>query len=663
MTTAVGTAAPVGAAKDGDGYRADLDGLRGIAILLVVVGHVWFGRVSGGVDAFLLLAGFFVGASLLRRASTGRIALVSFTGKVARRFLPVIVPVVAAVLVGAVFVYPPTRWSDIAEQAISSTFMFENWWLAVQGTAYGGADVDASPFQHLWSLSVQAQLYLGLAVVLAIVAAALHTLRVRARPVLYALIVVLAIASFCYAAIQVDRDPVWAYFDTAARAWEVLLGIIAAVAFRRTNLPERWRVVLGWLGLIMLLSTMWVVDGAQSFPGPAALLPLGGTLLIIVAGTTPTTHGVDAFLRTRPSRALGGTAFGLYAWHWPVLVFFLAVTGRDRVGLIGGLAIIATSLALAFASLRFVERPFRLPRPSRIATAILVAGVIVVAAVPFAWLQQATRLVGASQRATADGGSQEVAPDGGWVPQLADVLAAEVDAPRIYPDKCIARGRDVDTCTYGEGARTLALVGGSHSGQWFEPLRLLALEKGFRLVTYLRDGCYFGQPGLDLYLSDDCDAWNAAVADRLVQDDVDAVFTTATRSNRFDGRQTEWVPRGYRESWAQLSAVGIPVVAIRDTPWLGENPLDCLSGGGDVASCGTDRSDFLLAVNPIESATLPDGVVPIDLSDEICPDAFCPAVSDDLIVYRDDNHLTSSYAVTLTIPLGEQLGRATGWWD
>jgi peptidoglycan/LPS O-acetylase OafA/YrhL len=613
------------------------------------------------VDAFLLLGGFFVGASLLRRAGDGSLWLRAYIAKVARRFLPVVGAAVGFLLIAGVAVYPPARWSDLSEQAIASMAMVENWWLAAEGTAYGGADVGASPFQHLWSLSIQAQLYIAIALLLVLLARVLRVLRLQIVPALTLVLGGLAIASFVYASVRVHSHPVWAYFDTAARAWEVLLGVLVALALAKWSLPSPIASVLGWIGMSMLLSTMWLVDGATAFPGPAALLPIGGTLLVIVAGRTPTRFGVDAVLRCAPVVAAGSIAFGVYVWHWPLLVLYLQITGRDDVGLMAGLALIASSVVLGLASWKFIEGRISRVRTAR-PLAILAVCAVLLVAVPSAWLvhMRASALGAEAVAAAPDQGSDVEA-----APELTAVLAAATDAPVIYSDGCIAREREVVTCTYGdEGSdRTLALVGGSHSGQWFAPLEQLANEHGFRVVTYLRDECYFGAPGLDLFLSEDCDAWNTRVAEKLIADRVDLVFTTSTRSEVVEEQRIEWVPKGYQKSWEELSRAGIAVVALRDTPWFDLDPLDCLSAGGDGTSCGTRRADVLSIGDPLAGVALPAGVTPIDLNDVVCPDRFCPVAQRGMVMYRDDNHLTSGYASSLASQLGERLGPASGWWQ
>ena len=154
-------------------YRHDIDGLRGLAIALVVVFHIWMGRVSGGVDVFLTLSGFFFLGSLLRGASDGRTALnpIPHLTRLVRRLYPALVVTVAATVVGTILIKPPTQWSAIFEQTLASLLYYQNWELALTSQDYAAADATISPLQHLWSMSVQGQFYLvALAVVLGLTA-------------------------------------------------------------------------------------------------------------------------------------------------------------------------------------------------------------------------------------------------------------------------------------------------------------------------------------------------------------------------------------------------------------------------------------------------------------------------------------------------------------
>ncbi|MEU2121364.1 acyltransferase family protein, partial [Nocardia niwae] len=223
-------AAPPGAAG---AYRHDLDGLRGVAIALVVAFHIWFGRVSGGVDVFLVLSGFFFTGSLLRGAeSTGAIRLAHTARRLARRLLPALVTLLAAVVAATVLLRPFTQWDEMAAQTLASLLYYQNWYLALSWSDYLAADPSVSPLQHLWSMAVQTQFYVFALLAVASAAALCRRFARPAalRPVLAIALAVGVTASFLYAAHGAAVHQGWNYYDSFARAWELLAGALLAVA-------------------------------------------------------------------------------------------------------------------------------------------------------------------------------------------------------------------------------------------------------------------------------------------------------------------------------------------------------------------------------------------------------------------------------------------------
>ena len=229
-------------------YRHDLDGLRGVAIALVAVFHIWFGRVSGGVDVFLALSGFFFGGRLLRAALTPGASLspVPELVRLVRRLLPALVVVLAASAALTILVQPETRWETFADQSLASLGYYQNWELARTASDYLRAGEAVSPLQHIWSMSVQGQFYIAFLAL--IFGCAVLFRRIFGRHMRIAFIVLLSaltIASFVYAIFAHNADQATAYYNSFARAWELLLG--ALVGALVTNL--RWPM---WLRLSLI---------------------------------------------------------------------------------------------------------------------------------------------------------------------------------------------------------------------------------------------------------------------------------------------------------------------------------------------------------------------------------------------------------------------------
>ncbi len=269
-------------------YRRDLDGLRGVAIALVAIFHVWFGRVSGGVDVFLALSGFFFGGSVLRTVLTPGTSLSPWPNikRLARRLLPALVLVLAASAVLTVAIQPQTRWEAFADQTLASLGYYQNWELAATASNYLRAGEAVSPLQHIWSMSVQGQFYISFLLLIFGVAALLRRLlgSRRLRTVFVVLLTALTVASFVYAIIAHQADQVTAYYNSFARAWELLLGVLVGALVPLVTWPMWVRTLLATIALAAILSCGALIDGVKQFPGPWALVPVGAAMLLIMAG-------------------------------------------------------------------------------------------------------------------------------------------------------------------------------------------------------------------------------------------------------------------------------------------------------------------------------------------------------------------------------------------
>ena len=247
-------------------YRHDLDGLRGVAILLVAAFHIWFGRVSGGVDVFLVLSGFFFGGKLLRNALSDQPALSPRRElvRLVRRLLPALVVVLAASAVLTILIQPQTRWEAFADQSLASLGYYQNWELAWTASNYLKAGEAVSPLQHIWSMSVQGQFYLAfLLVVFGVTALLRRPLGKRLRIFFVVLLSALTIASFVYAIFAHQADQSTAYYNSFARAWELLAGALAGALVGYVRWPMWLRTVAATIGLAAILSCGWLIDGVK----------------------------------------------------------------------------------------------------------------------------------------------------------------------------------------------------------------------------------------------------------------------------------------------------------------------------------------------------------------------------------------------------------------
>lgn len=673
--------------------RDDLDGLRGVAIAMVVIGHVWFGKVTGGVDAFLVLSGFFFTGMVVRRLGRGG-SPVTIMSNMMRRLLPALLTVLAAIAVTVALLRPPTQWASTSDQILASALYFQNWYLAETDANYLAADVSVSPMQHLWSMSIQGQFFLAATVLIAVIVWVTRRWggEKRVRPVLTVAFVAIIAWSFTYAAIGIQAGGTRAYYDTGARMWEMVLGGLLALWLPALKLPLFLRRLLALAGILALLTCGYFLDGASLFPGPWALWPVLATIALILAGAGSRYPGVSRLLATRPMVELGALAYALYLWHWPLLIFWMVHFDLTRVGVQAGLGIIAVSLVLAYATNRWIEEPLRAgpapepvddtgkvrTQPARL-VAVGITGLVALLAVGSATLWQLVMVVNPTEPAgTLDARQYPGAaallrgvdvPD---VPMRPTVYEAPAELPASTIDGCISDWETIEAirCSYGDvtSDRVLALAGSSHAEHWLTAFDALGKTHNFRVDVYLKMGCPLtvATNETDDVFTHECRTWSAQAIDMIASSEPDWVFTTATRP-RMEGGGDE-VPPDYMGVWNRLGELGLRVMAIRDTPWLRtEDGIwyranDCLADGGTPESCGIPRAAALSPVNPaIDAIAEFPNVYSVDLTDGVCGPLYCRAVEGNVLVYHDEHHLSASYVRTLAPELWRQVAAITGW--
>ncbi len=695
-------------------YRSDLDGLRGIAIALVACFHVWFGRVSGGVDVFLTLSGYFFIGSLVRHTIHSQSSLIGFGETISpwprlkrllRRLLPALYTVLIGVAVLTVVVIAQTRWANIGRETVASALYFQNYHLARNSQDYLAASSANSPLQHLWSMSMQGQFFVGALIVLLLVAGVIKLVGTRfaavqrpgvIRLIFGVLIGGVAVASFVWAQHRLHIDQPYNYYDTLSRLWEPLVGGLLAIWMPSWRVSTRIRSAVAVAALLVIASCGWWIDGVAEYPAALAWVPVGSTLLIIWSGHVAADQPrplVNRLLAGHRAVWLGSLSYSLYLIHWPLLIFYLTWRGTDHANVVEGTGILAVSLGLSWLMKRYIEDPMRgggrssmthvhWPSHPRITYPAIVAAILVVASAGTAGAITAwDRHMAGVHVDTADldptfyPGARALL-DGVPVPALdpqPTPLAAASDLPQTYFDGVMAE-MDVTTPAVGvygdpHGTKTIALAGGSHTEMWLSALDAIAKRNGIKIVTYVKRGCPITTDENPAYLErvpyPECYTWNREVMAELLTTRPDAVVTNSTRPA--EAGPGDFVPEGYTSAFKQLTDAGIPVVGIRDTPWPhnDQGPIDtpqCLSAGGNAQSCGTERASALSDVDPARIYAAKNPLFyALDLTDGVCTDDFCPAIVGNIMVYRDPHHLTQTYVRTLTAELQRQLGTALPW--
>ncbi|MFD7284748.1 acyltransferase family protein [Streptomyces sp. NPDC059863] len=669
--------------------RPDIQGLRALAVALVILSHIGVTRFSGGyigVDVFFVISGFVITSMLLRElSSTGRISIRDFYARRAMRLLPAATVVVLATLAGSRLYLSKVRFADYVGDALSSSLYAANIRLALTGTDYLSQSSPPSPFQHFWSLAVEEQFYLlwPLLLLVSWMAARRHA---------FALVLptaVLTVISFALSLFTTASSPSWAYFGPHTRVWELGTGsLLALAATRLERLPARIAAPATWIGLACVLIAARTFDENTPFPGYHALLPVLGTALILAGGCAPTRFGARRLLALRPAVWVGGLSYGWYLWHWPLLVIARTALRRGpELPLLG--ALMAVALLAAWATSRLVENPVRFHpvlrrRPGRALGmgAGLSAGAVSLALVAGAFppaidsgvaapvLQNALRAApDAEGRLTELLGTAPTRLPSNLRPGISEVKS---ERSALYRDGCHANYTSTSArpCVFGDrdSDKVVVIFGDSHAAQWFPALDRLARTKHWRLVSLTKASCKVATVTTvsehKPYRS--CDTWRNNALARI--DELRPFLVIASSSDAGTLADTgldplqEWTA-GYRTTFQRLTATGARVIEVLDTPWPEADAVDCAASYPlRLTTCATDTTKAFrdpTRRKASRAAAASSGVNVIDPEPWFCaPNGDCPIVVDDTLVYRDESHIAETYAEAIAPVLGDRLSRA-----
>ncbi|HET7586616.1 MAG TPA: acyltransferase family protein [Gammaproteobacteria bacterium] len=452
-------------------YRADIDGMRAIAVLSVMLYHVSTAWVPGGfvgVDIFFVISGYLITRNIAVDLGRGRFSLIDFYARRVRRIAPMMLTIVLVVLVLAMVLFIPVDARATAKSAAWSVASLANvyFWL-FQDNSYFAAPSAESPLLHLWSLGVEEQFYLFWPLLL------LLFYRARRAGLFCAIAAVVAFASFALGNLVYPRDPAFAYYMLPTRAGELLLGALVAVAtlhgmHERISAKASGRLAAA--GFALIIASLALVSGDRPYPGLIAIAPTGGAALLILAGTVRTTR-VSRFLALRPLVRVGLISYSAYLWHWPLLAFYRYGYGQPKPAT--GLAIIAIALALSELTYRLIEQParhFRGPLwkvfagqyvlPATVVAAV-VATIIFPANFQLPWLSATYRARLAAARATAPAFAS---PN---VCQVAQVQSGDLSDP---------------DCVLGAAGNSAPVIlwGDSNAAHYVGMVDEIALKAGFR---------------------------------------------------------------------------------------------------------------------------------------------------------------------------------------
>ena len=727
---------PKSGSGEKDGFRPDIEGLRGIAVALVVLFHAGLlshasTQLTGGfigVDLFFVVSGFLITGLLIReRERNGRISFSRFYARRVRRILPAAAVVLLITIPLSNSLVTLVERPPVMQDAASAALSVANIRFAMTTDYFN--PVSYSPFLHFWSLGVEEQFYFVWPALLAIVAWKFP----RAGAAVALSVVV--VASFTASMLITNTSASTAFYMLPTRAWQLAAGGLLAVgAGSMGRIRSELRTVVkqllafaGWAALAALITAAFLISNQDTpYPGTAALVPTIAGVLLIASGPEPAGPGI--LLRLPPIRFLGKISYSLYLWHWPILI----LGGLYLAGPLGtmtpvqALELAGLSVPVAAASWFFVEEPFRrgvipLPRPSRVVAAgvaVMLAVALVGTMFNFGAQSALAALAGPDATATPSyvaratptptptdtplppnvtpGPTASPTP----IPEMTPALTfapsqdpptsfaltssvrpalgkAATDYEQPWHDNCL--GWRVTTtpnpsseCIYGNpsGSYTVALVGDSHASALFPGVNEVAKAHGWKLITYMKIDCsfldlndlvYYGPPTVAY---PECMTWNKNVIAKLQRDPPDLVLISMSRwiftANAGEENVNSEANALVRE--IRKIPASSKVVIIQDPPLpTNINVPDCLGSYlNDYRKCSYPRSVGYgsLMGSREQAAAKATGAGVIDLTAEICPGAAddnCPVVIDNMIVWRDQHHLTATFSATLGPAIDEQL--------
>lgn len=477
-------------------YRADVDGLRAIAVIPIVLFHAGYEWISGGfvgVDIFFVISGYLISSIILDQISRNEFSYLTFYERRIRRIIPALLAVLLVTMVCGYFLLLPEEFTAVAQSSLAATISLPNIYFWLTSSTYFGLDIVTTPLLHTWSLGVEEQFYIFFPAVL-------HVLASRCqRNTVVAVIVALLVLSLTanILTVEIAANSKLAFYMIPTRAWELLTGVVLSLnvfpKIHRSSVAN----CISLLGLGMLLYAMLTLDENTVFPGVNAIYPVLGTALIIYSGTHQKTV-ISSILGSRGLVGIGLISYSLYLWHWPVTVY----TNMYWESNLNKPFIIVASLLLAYLSYRFIETRFRKRSKLWVGSGKLkeigVTALLVVSVSIYILINQ---------------GMPNRIPSNAW-------QAVSVDHSRVGRQHCkpFSNNEEMDAtiCAIGadKAVPSFVLWGDSHAGAIANALHLAAVEKNISGMLITSHGC---RPLLDVYRNGEnrCQVFNNLVVDYI----------------------------------------------------------------------------------------------------------------------------------------------------
>jgi peptidoglycan/LPS O-acetylase OafA/YrhL len=699
--------APALASRRSEGTRKDIQGLRALAVALVVIFHLWAHGLRGGfvgVDVFFVISGFLITSHLLTKPPQTWSDLGAFWARRIRRLLPAALTVLTVSLVAVRLLAPDTQWKSTGQQVMAATLYWQNWRLAGQSVDYLHESTPPTVAQHFWSLSVEEQFYAIWPLLLAAAVIAARLLHRRLAPVAALVVSVPLVASLTWSVLYTRSQPAKAYFVTTTRIWELAVGaLLAALVQWAARRPARRRMsrlgavlrpVVVWAGFGAIAYSAATFDGG-GFPGAKALVPVLGVAAVI-AVHDQVSFTPNRLLALRPAQYLGDISYSVYLWHWPLIVLVPYALHHD-LQTPDKISIMVAAVVASALTKRHIEDRFRVPRAGRVRSlvrpyrwaAVGMAGVVALSVMQLRQVDnrehqqmQAAQIAAATTAEDPCFGANALRADRTCAPAAAD-------SPKIVPSPIIAP-KDLSfsynfdcqlklpftgfkSCVFGDpkATRNVALVGNSHAIHWLPALQQVALAEHFKITTFFSEQCFattvrikFPTPAE----TENCLRWGQQVLKATTTGAFDLVLTSErTYMSPVGGGNSDKVfQQGYSDYVKSWVNAGRRVLVLRDVPHPATtvaNVPNCVAQHRQqLTACQGSRSSWVLN-DPLADAVLAmksTKAQVANLTDWFCTQTTCPPVIGGALVYVDGSHITATYARTLAPVLSPIVANALG---
>ncbi len=670
-------------AESGRRFRPDIEGLRAVAIVAVLLCHAGVPFLAGGyvgVDVFFVISGFLITRLLVGELDrTGTISLRGFYARRAKRLLPLSAILLTVVGVLSLILLSPLRDTEVAGDITASALYVANWHFAAQSVDYFAQGLEPSPVLHLWSLAIEEQFYLVWPGLILLTTWLFRRRGRSVRPVLWVVLAIILAGSLIYGVILTEDKPAFAYFDTFARAWE--LGLGAAVALLVTvKLPRPAALALGWASVAAIVYASFFFTAETQFPGTAALIPTLGAAALILSGTAlaATERGVAGarlgagwVLSLPPVRYVGRISYSWYLWHWPAIVFAAAIWG-PRLSVAAGLAAVAASWIPTQLTHMLIEDPVRrMPALARLPNRAIALGLACMAVglgvgIGLKAAQPDIHTAPLSEVPGAAALVDEATPQETATALRPNPLHARADRGSSYYEGCMVGipGTNSNRCLYGDhhGEKTLVLFGDSHAMQYFPTVEEMVERRGWRLIVLTKAECPPEELEVKSMVEDreysQCDEWRQKALERIETGDEhttvimsgDTEYTPyGPNGEELSGDEAaEAMEAGYLRTLKRIQAAGPRTVVIRDNPTSIEDVPSCVSEDLEhLDRCAFPRRIEWDREYDVRAAERSPDTHLVSFIADICPGEICRAVIGNALTYRDKDHLTATFARTL----------------